>query len=441
MLTLFPTNATNGATVTFRANGLSASDTGCIVESGAYAAHVYTPNSILITSSTCSIVSPQVAQGSFVVGPYATTNINWTVQVRGTPVNDISAGGSYFRAVFNVTASIVVTPTSGTRNTVFTFTGSGFSSTATSCQAHVYPPFPTVPPTLPPACYISTNIGQVSGSVLAPGSVISGTYAINVGDNRGHNATGVFTIGTPSALIVLNPATVAQGQPVGIVGMGFNPNDTYCQISVSGSILSTDQPWTLATGGSAPTCSISGGYASGTFTVANKAVGGYYLITLTGWGDYHKNNVTGGDFASNFLGVNLASTVTTYSTTTTTSSLTTQMSTTTTSVATSYSYSSTTYSTTGILITTYSHLAVNTVSGLTTTTVSATTSTTQTLTTVTVTTTTAFTTVSCGPLPCGYAVGSAVGSQSINPGPLSDNIGLLAVLLLIVPMLLRRLFS
>ena len=152
----------------------------------------------------------------------------------------------------------------------------------------------------------STNLGQVSGSVVAPGNVTSGTYAINVGDNEIHNATGVFTIGTPSALIVLNPATVAQGQPVGIVGVGFNPNDTYCQISTgSGAVsISVANPlWSNigTNGGSAPTCSISGGYASGTFTVANNAVGGYYLITLTGWGDYHRNNVTGGDFASNFL--------------------------------------------------------------------------------------------------------------------------------------------
>jgi hypothetical protein len=340
-----------------------------------------------------------------------------------------------------VTASIVVTPTSGTRNTVFTFTGSGFSSTATSCQAHIYPPFPTVPPTLPPACYISTNLGQVSGSVVAPGNVTSGTYAINVGDNLGHNATGVFTIGTPSALIVLNPATVAQGQPVGIVGVGFNPNDTYCQISVSGSILPTNQLWSISDGGSAPACSISGGYASASFSVANGAVGGYYLITLTGWGDYHRNNVTGGDFASNFLGVNLASTITSITGTTSTKTFTVPGTTTTTSVATSYSYSSTTYSTTGILFTTYSNLVVNTVSGLTTTTITQSTSTSQTLTTVTVSTTTEFTTVSCGPLPCGYAVGSGVGSQGLNAGSLSNSIGLLAVLLLLVPMLLRRLLS
>jgi hypothetical protein len=89
------------------------------------------------------------------------------------------------------------------------------------------------------------------------------------------------------------------------------------------------------------------------------------------------------------------------------------------------------------LITTYSHSAIATISGVTQTTVTQTTSTSVTLSTVTVTTTTAFTTVACTVFPCGYSIGS----QAVNPGPFADNIGLLAVLLLIVPMLLRRLFS
>ncbi len=429
-LILNPTNATNAATVTFRGTGFSASDTGCVVESVVETSPgVYSPKALLITSPTCSIVTPGTAQGSFVVGPFATTNINWTLQVRGTPVNDIPA-----RAVFNVTASVLVTPPSGTRNTVFTFTGSGFSSVATSCQAHIYPPFPTVPPTLPPACYLSTSLGQVGGSVVTPGSVVSGTYAINVGDNKGHNATGFFTVGTPSALIVLTPGTVAQSQPVAVSGVGFNPNDTFCVVTSGGS--AGTPPWAGA-GGVAPICSISGGYASASFTVSNTANGGYYLITLTGWGDFHKNNVTGGDFASNFMGVNLASTVTTFTPTTTTTTTGTLLSTTTTSVATSYTYYSTTYSTTGLSITSYTHLTVNTVSGLTTTIITQTSSTTQTQTTVTVTTTTQFTTAACSALPCPYALGS----QATNSGPFADEFGLLAVLLLIVPMLLRRLFQ
>ena len=417
-LILYPANATNGAAVSFRGTGFSASDTGCVVQAS--------PNNLVITSPTCSIVSPTVAVGSFIVGPYATTNVKWNVTVKGTPANDIP--GPPTGAIFNVTASIVVTPPSGTINTVFTFTGSGFSSTATSCAATIIPPFPSG--SSHPSCYLSTGAGQVSGSIIVPTTAVPGTYGISVGAyvagvHTGQNATGFFTVGTPSALITLTPGSVGQGQPVGVAGVGFNPNDTLCKISAgTPNVLFTSS-----------TCSISGGYVSGAFTVASTAPGGYYLVTVTGY--ISPANVTRGDFASNFLAVTLSSTVTTFSTTTTTASTTTKLSTTTTSVATSYSYSSTTYSTTGILFTTYSHLTVNTVSGLTSITLTATTSTTQTLTTVTVSTTTAFTTVACTVFPCGYSIGS----QGMNPGPFADNIGLLAVLLLVLPMLLRRLFS
>ena len=68
---LFPTNAPTGATVTVIAYGLSPSDTGCYLI--AYNSETNTPSNTLMTgSSTCSITIPQTAQGSFVVGPYAT---------------------------------------------------------------------------------------------------------------------------------------------------------------------------------------------------------------------------------------------------------------------------------------------------------------------------------------------------------------------------------
>jgi hypothetical protein len=429
-LTLFPTNATNGVTVTFQGTGYSPTDTSCIVEgvvehgSGATATFVQDTN--LITSSTCSIVTPTIVQGSFIVGPYATTDINWTVQVRGTPVNDIE------RAIFNVTASVVVVPTSGTINTVFTFTGSGFSSESTHCAATIIPPFPTGSK---PGCYISGTTGQVSGSVIVPANAFPGTYGINVGDLDGHNATGFFTVGTPSALVVLNPASAAQGQPVGVAGFGFNPNDTFCVISANNPALFSPP---------GPTCLISGGYASGAFTISSTAQGGYYLITVTACKIAVAFPATCPavdtlDFASNFLGVTLATTITTFSTTTTSSSTTTSMTTTTTSVATSFSFSSTTYSTTGILFTTYTHQSLTTVSGLTTTTLSQTVTTTQTQTTVTASTTTSFTTVPCGPLPCGFAIQPQ--PQSTNPALGTDSTGLLAALLLVIPLLLRRLFG
>jgi hypothetical protein len=442
-LTLSSTNATNGATITFRATGLSVSDTGCTVNAfvlttfGGGAGRYDTPSNTLITSPTCSIVSPQTAVGSFVVGPYATTDHQYNVTVLGSPVNDlvpVTLSPTYpylYAAFFNVTASVVVTPTSGTIHTVFTFTGSGFSSLATTCNARIWPPFPGGSN---PGCYISAGTGQVSGSVVVPTNAAPGTYGIIVSEFAGgvnNSATGVFTVGTPSALIVLNPASVSQGQPVGVAGFGFNPNDTFCLISASSGQSPPGPPFA-----STPTCAISGGYVSGSFLVANDAPGGYYLITVTGY-NAGTGNATRGDFASNFLGVTLTTTATTGTTTTTTAATTTSVAFTTTSVATSFSYSSTTFSTTGILFTTYSHITQTTVSGQTTTTQTQTTSTTQTQTTVTVSTTTQFTTVPCGPLPCGFAMKP----QSIDLGPGVDSAGLLAALLLLVPMLLRRLFT
>ena len=420
-LTLFPSSAAEETTVTFIGTGLSSSDTGCSVESFNGA----TPDNTLITSSSCSVVTPGIAQGTFVVSPYATSDISWNVKVEGSPVDDLTPA-----AAFTVIPDVIVTPTSGTVNTVFTFTGSGFSSTATSCTAVTVPAFGT------PGCAISGNTGQVSGSVVVPAGTIAGTYGLKVTDSTGKTAAGVFTIGTPSALLVLNPASVGQGQPVGIAGFGFNPQDAYCVIY--------PQPPAFPIGPVPPgqaTCQISGGYASGSFVVSPSAPGGYYLITVIACSIAPTNDVCPAadtlDFASNFLGVTLATTITTYSTTTSTSSTTTSMSTTTTTVATSFSYSSTTYSTTGILYTTYTHQSLTTVSAPTTTTITQTTSTTQTQTTVSLSTTTAYTTVPCGPLPCGFAIQPA----PVNPAPSIDSAGLLAALLLVIPMLLRRLFG
>jgi hypothetical protein len=284
---------------------------------------------------------------------------------------------------------------------------------------------------------MSANTGQVSGSVVVPSGTTPGTYAFYVTDNTGKTAAGVFTVGTPSALVQLNPATVAQGQPVGVAGFGFNPNDTYCTISAAGNPGLFGTPTA-----SNPTCLVSGGYVSGAFTVSTTAPGGYYLISVQACRVAPTLNVCpagdGLDFASNFLGVNLATTITTFSTTTSTASTTTSLSTTTTSVGTTFSYSSTTYSTTGILFTTYTHFTISTVSAGTTTTLTSgsLTTTSMTQTTVTVSTTTQYTTVGCGPLPCGFAI-----TPRMDVGPGVDSTGLLAALLVLLPMLLRRLFA
>jgi len=424
--TLSPSSAVEQSTVVVVGTGLNPADTGCSLQ----AINMVTSalDNTLITSSTCSVVSPGIAQATFVVSPYATSDISWGVQVKGTPINDLTP-----TQPFTVLPDVIVVPTSGTVNTVFTYTGSGFSSTAATCTAVTVPPFGS------PTCSISPGTGQVSGSIVVPAGTVAGTYGIMVTDSSGKIGTGEFTIGTPSALLVLNPASVDQDEPVGVAGTGFNPQDAYCVITSGGT-----PPWTGGTGGVAPNCAISGGYASGSFVVSSAAPGGFYLISIIACSGAPTSPTATNpcapastlDFASNFLGVTLQTTVTTYSTTTTTSSTTTSLSTTTTSVATSFSYSSSTFSTTGILFTTYTHLTQSTATGQTTTTYTQTTSSTQTQTTVTVSTTTSFTTVPCGPLPCGFAI-----QPTVNPAPGIDSTGLIAALLLLIPMLLRRLLG
>ena len=119
-----------------------------------------------------------------------------------------------------------------------------------------------------PGCYVSAGIGQISGSLIVPGSASPGTYGVIVTATNAtgfsNTATGVFTVGTPSALVVLNPATVAQGQSVGAAGFGFNPADAYCTVSSSTG--------TGLFGSVTPTCQISGGYASAAFTVSATAL-------------------------------------------------------------------------------------------------------------------------------------------------------------------------
>jgi hypothetical protein len=420
--TLSPGSGVEESTVVVVGTGLNPSDTGCSLQAS--------PSNTLITSSTCSVVSPGIAQGTFVVSPYATSGISWLVQVRGTPINDLTP-----TEPFTVVPDVIVTPTSGTINTVFTFTGSGFESDGSPCTATIVPPFPTTYYATPATCSMDGTTGQVSGSVVVPPGTVAGTYGLMVTDSTGSTATAEFTVGTPSALVVLNPASVDQDEPVGVAGTGFNPQDAFCVITSGGT-----PPW-AGPNGVAPNCAISSGYASGSFVVSNTAPGGYYLITVEACSVAPVSGVCptgdGLDFASNFLGVALATTVTTFSSTTSTSSTTTAFSSTTTSVATSFTYYSSTVQTTGILFTTYTHLTQTTVSGQTTSTLIQLTSTTQTQTTVTYSTISQFTTVPCGPLPCGFAVKP----QTVDVGSGVDSAGLLAALLLLLPMLLRRLFT
>ena len=404
-LFLSQNNATNGSTITFKGTGFSISDSGgCSVLAYVGDISLGVQNFNLITSPVCTI-SSQVATGSFVVGPQATTNVNWNVTVRGSPQNDIPVGEFHF---FNVTASVTVSPSTGTAGSVFNFAGAGFSSLATACQISFHPPgsFGQVN-----NCgIVSPNSGEVSGSFVAPKAVVAGLYVFNVGDELGHNASTTFTIGTPLAQITISPNIViapGAGPPVtvSVSGSGFNAGDLHCVLQSSGPT-----PVLFSTS----SCAISGGFVSGTFQVSTSALPGLYLITV--------NATDFGDFASNYLSLGSLTTATSTSTTTTSFTSSTATTTLTTYTSISSSLTTTTFTSTGGTTMVFPQQTLTTVSGVTTV-VSTVTGSTSFPTTGTTTTTQ---TVTLG--------------QAIQPS-LSDEFGLLGMLLLVIPVLLRRLFD
>ena len=390
MLTLYPSgSAAPGTTVTFTATGLITPDTSCTVQA--------LPSTTIISSPTCTInPSSHVATGTFVVSNSATADNNpWTIQVVGSPGNDIVS------ATLTIIPVIIVTPTSGSIGTVFSFTGSGFSSAAVSCTVTISPGTWTSQ-----SCGVSSN-GQVSGSFTS-GSNTAGNYAVTVADNTGLSAGSFATIGTPSAQLTISPNIVSPGQVVLAYGSGFNAGDTSCTIT----------PTTIFT---ASTCSISGGVASAQFTISPSTASGLYLLTVTG---------NFGDFASNYVEVTIVT-----GTLTTTTSVSTSV--------TSSTYTNTTTSVSSTLTTTtFSWTGVSTATQFTLTTTSQTGV--QTFGQVTTTTTTnqmtSITTVSTSQTVTGiYTLGGIIGKPLSSSSEISgDMVGLISVLSLLGLLLIRR---
>jgi hypothetical protein len=408
-LTLNPTNATTGTTVAFRGTGFQPTDTGCVVQSANDNTPPNSPgsNNLLITSATCTM-SGQVATGTFVVGPLATTNIPWNVTVKGTPANDIPTG---VWALFNVTAQISLTPTQANNGTVVQVTGTGFSSAAATCALTIAP---TSTGFIDIVCGVSGSTGHVAASFKVNGAAV-GLYVVSVtGSGPGGGLAGAnFQVGMPSANVTLSPNSLfaPPGGSVGISGSGFNPSDISCTITPSLPLVFTVN-----------SCSASSGFVSGSITVLNNAPPGLYQIVVTG---------NKGDFAFNYLGVNAVTTQTTtsFTTTSSTSATTTTLQTTTTAVSTSLSTS--TLQTTGFSTWIFTSKTATTMFGQTTTLAVSTSTTTSFVSFLTSTTSTLTTTIT-------HTLGQIIQKQMSLRYEGVDFIGLIGVLSLALPLLFRR---
>ncbi len=401
-------NGYPGQTIHLVATGLLSTDTGCAVTGTS------SPDgSTVVGASSCSI-STGTATGTFTVDSLATDEGVgfYTVTVTGNPGADMVA------ASFTVIPNIALAPVNGVSGTPVAISGAGFASGTFTCTLTSAPSglFAAAPA---PTCQYLLNIlpsnGRVAGTFTVKLGAPAGTYVVTATDGLGDVAGATFTVGTPVAQVTISPNAITpptSSVAVGVSGFGFNGGDTSCTVTISGSGV------TLV-----PPCAMSGGIAGATLSVSSSA-SGLYLVTITG-------NL--GDFASNYLfvgGVFTISTSTTYTTSTSTSPTSTTSTTATTVISTTLT--TTTYSTTGISTQSFFQTTVTTVSGLTTTAVTSLTTTFQTS-TATRTTTTTITT--SGPIL------AAQQHVEVASPALPDSLGLLALLLIVVPMLFRRLFT
>ncbi|HUK27268.1 MAG TPA: hypothetical protein VLV31_02495, partial [Candidatus Acidoferrales bacterium] len=139
----------------------------------------------------------------------------------------VSAETAFLQNVQAVTA-ITLTPTSGPVDTTVQVSGSGFSTSDTSCtitssSSNIIAAGYT--------CTINSGTLVASGFTVAIGSK-PGTYTVTITGNTGGSgdfAQEAFTVTSPS--ITLNPGSQRIGGEVLVNGTGFSPQDQSCSIS------------------------------------------------------------------------------------------------------------------------------------------------------------------------------------------------------------------
>ena len=237
-----PASATVGSSVSLAGSGFSASDTSCTLSGGA------------IGTSSCAISGGSLA-ASFVVANAAVGS--YTITATGSPGGD---SATFAFSVLSSGPSISLSSASASVGSTVTVSGSGFSTSDTSCSL-------SGGPVGTPHCAVSG--GTLSGSFVVVNAG-SGSYTITaIGDPASDSATATFTLLIPS--ITLSPSTANPGATVSVSGSGFNPSDTTCSF--------------IGGGVGTQSCSISDGTLTGSFTVANAASGTYTISVVTSGGD------------------------------------------------------------------------------------------------------------------------------------------------------------
>jgi hypothetical protein len=252
VVTLSPASGPRGASISYTANGFSLADTCPASNIGGVGAG----NPVGAAAVGCTTASGGTLTGTFPVDAAATPG-SWVLKVAG------SAGDSG-TANFIVNATLSVTPTAGRPGTNVLVSGGNFVAGDTGCTIS------SNPSGLIQSPLCNVVAGAVSGS-FATASGTSGLYTVKVTGNTGDQGSASFNAPPPPSL-TLGPNPANAGSVVTVSGTNYA--GTTCLITASpGGLFSA-----------IPSCSISAGTLSGSFTVAAGASGSYTVTTTTNAG-------------------------------------------------------------------------------------------------------------------------------------------------------------
>ncbi|MGA8856185.1 MAG: hypothetical protein WB643_03355, partial [Candidatus Bathyarchaeia archaeon] len=267
VISVTPTDGPFKTKITVQGSGFSTSDTSCQITGSIANLIAASP------APTCSAGSGKVS-GTFYVGISVAVSTPATITVTGTP------GGDSASVAFTIDPSPSITfipSASEPPGRTITFALTGQFSSGDDTIGSVTCSITSTPSGLfaSSACRIGSGGTSLTGTFFVVANVATGSsYTVTVQGTLGDSASATFTVAAPvvGAAIFLSPSDGPINTKVTVTGKGFPSLDSTCILSASATLFS---------GSPAPTCSISSGTITGSFTVATGAVPGAITVTVT----------------------------------------------------------------------------------------------------------------------------------------------------------------
>jgi hypothetical protein len=222
-----PTTAASGANVTITVTGLSK------ITDAKFS------NNYLVNSNVIQTVGGVNQFGGITVpvtGANAFSKTTWFIVPTGLfagtyllTLEDSNTGLSVQKAI-TVGPAIAVTPTTGSKGTLITVSGTGFAaSSAITAKVNGA------------AVVLSTTTTNAAGAIQAATNftipvTASATNTLTITDAAGNSASATFTVATP--VIQVSPSTAAAGSTVQVIGSAFTPSSPIV-VQVNGQVVTT----------------------------------------------------------------------------------------------------------------------------------------------------------------------------------------------------------